>query len=217
MLQNRLRFDVINTLLTGAVVSGSLIVAIGSQNAFLLKCGLKKQYALSVATICFLGDILLISTGVLGIGTLLYKAPLWKDLLTLGGVVFLFWYGYQSAKSAWTGSSHLELENSDIAQSWLNVVLMAMAITFLNPHVYLDTVVILGGVTAQMKPDEKIWFVIGALVASGIWFYGLVYLANKLIPLFSKPRTWRILDSAISCIMFGIALKLAAPLLSQYI
>ncbi|HHY0492331.1 MULTISPECIES: LysE/ArgO family amino acid transporter [Vibrio] len=207
----------INTLLTGAVVSGSLIVAIGSQNAFLLKCGLKKQYALSVATICFLGDILLISTGVLGIGTLLYKAPLWKDLLTLGGVVFLFWYGYQSAKSAWKGSSHLELENSDIAQSWLNVVLMAMAITFLNPHVYLDTVVILGGVTAQMEPDEKLLFVIGALIASGIWFYGLVYLANKLIPLFSKPRTWRILDSAISCIMFGIALKLATPLLSQYI
>ncbi|CAM3073848.1 LysE/ArgO family amino acid transporter [Vibrio mytili] len=120
----------INTLLTGAVVSGSLIVAIGSQNAFLLKCGLKKQYELSVVTICFLGDILLISTGVLGIGTLLYKAPLWKDLLTLGGVVFLFWYGYRSAKSAWNGSSHLELENSDIAQSWLKVVLMAMAITF---------------------------------------------------------------------------------------
>jgi len=78
-------------------------------------------------------------------------------------------------------------------------------------------VVILGGVTAQMEPDEKLLFVIGALIASGGWFYGLVYLANKLIPLFSKPRTWRILDSAISCIMCGIALKLAAPLLSQYI
>lgn len=207
----------INTFLTGAVISGSLIIAIGSQNAFLLKCGLKNQYALSVATICFLGDILLISTGVLGIGTLLHKAPLWKDILTLGGVVFLFWYGYQSAKSAWKGSSHLDLEDSDIAQSWLKVVLMAMVITFLNPHVYLDTVVILGGVTAQMEPDEKLWFVIGALIASGLWFYGLVYLSNKLIPFFSKPRTWRMLDSVISCIMFGIALKLAAPLLSQYI
>lgn len=94
---------------------------------------------------------------------------------------------------------------------------MAMVITFLNPHVYLDTVVILGGVTAQMEPDEKLWFVIGALIASGLWFYGLVYLSNKLIPFFSKPRTWRMLDSVISCIMFGIALKLAAPLLSQYI
>ncbi|WP_333003210.1 LysE/ArgO family amino acid transporter [Vibrio coralliilyticus] len=207
----------ISTLLTGAVVSGSLIVAIGSQNAFLLKCGLKKQYALSVATICFLGDILLISTGVLGIGTLIYNAPLWKDTLTLGGVIFLFWYGYQSAKSALHGSSHLELESSDIAHSWLKVVLMAMAITFLNPHVYLDTVVILGGVTAQMAPDEKLLFVIGALIASGVWFYGLVYLANKLIPLFRRPRTWRILDSVISCMMFGIALKLATPLLSQYV
>ncbi|WP_198924276.1 LysE/ArgO family amino acid transporter [Vibrio coralliilyticus] len=207
----------ISTLLTGAVVSRSLIVAIGSQNAFLLKCGLKKQYALSVATICFLGDILLISTGVLGIGTLLYNAPLWKDTLTLGGVIFLFWYGHQSAKSALHGSSHLELESSDIAHSWLKVVLMAMAITFLNPHVYLDTVVILGGVTAQMAPDEKLLFVIGALIASGVWFYGLVYLANKLIPLFRRPRTWRILDSVISCMMFGIALKLATPLLSQYV
>ena len=96
-------------------------------------------------------------------------------------------------------------------------MLMAMAITFLNPHVYLDTVVILGGVTASMAPDEKIWFVIGALAASGLWFYGLVYLAKRLIPLFSKPKTWRMLDSVIACIMFGIALKLAAPLLTQYI
>ncbi|MBC7010178.1 amino acid transporter [Pseudoalteromonas sp. BZK2] len=206
-----------HSLLTGAVVSGGLIVAIGSQNAFLLKCGLKKQYALSVATICFLGDIFLISTGVLGLGALLNEAPFWKSVLTLGGVLFLLWYGYQSAKSAWRGSSHLELDNSNVAQSWLKVSLMAIAITFLNPHVYLDTVVILGGVTAQMESVEKLWFVAGALIASGVWFYGLVYLSNKLIPLFSKPRTWRILDSVVSCIMFGIAFKLAIPLLSHYI
>lgn len=207
----------INTLLTGAAVSGSLIIAIGSQNAFLLKCGLKKQYALSVATICFIGDILLISAGVLGIGTLLYSAPLWKDILTLGGVVFLMWYGYQSARSALKGDGYLELENSDITQSRVKIVLMALAITFLNPHVYLDTVVILGGVTAHMKPDEKIWFVIGALIGSGVWFYGLAYLAKKLISFFSKPTTWRILDSIIACIMFGIALNLVTPFLSQYI
>lgn len=207
----------LNTLLTGAAVSGSLIVAIGSQNAFLLKCGLKKQYALSVATICFLGDTLLISTSVLGVGTLLYSAPVWQDILTLSGVIFLFWYGYRSARSAWKGSSNLELENADIAQSWLRVVLIAMAITFLNPHVYLDTVIILGGVTAKMVVTEKLWFVIGALLVSGLWFYGLVYLAQKLIPLFRKSSTWRMLDSVVACIMFGIALKLATPLLSQYI
>ena len=83
--------------------------------------------------------------------------------------------------------------------------------------IWIPTVVILGGVTAQMEPDEKLWFVIGALVASAVWFYGLVYLAKKLIPLFSQSRTWRMLDSVIACIMFGIALKLATPLLSQYI
>lgn len=204
----------INTFLTGAAVSGSLIVAIGSQNAFLLKCGLKKQYAMSVATICFFGDILLISIGVLGLGALLHREFLWKNILTTGGVIFLFWYGYQSAKSAWNGSGQLELENSGTAHSWLRVVLMAMAITFLNPHVYLDTIVVLGGITAQMGQHEKLWFVFGALFASAVWFYGLAYLANKLIPLFSQSKTWQILDLIIACIMFGIAIKLAASLLN---
>lgn len=207
----------LNTILTGVVVSGSLIVAIGSQNAFLLKCGLKKQFAFSVATVCFIGDILLISTGVLGVGTILYSEPLWKDALTLFGVLFLLWYGYQSAKSALAGASHLELEDSAINHSWIQVVLMAMAMTFLNPHVYLDTVVILGGVTASMPTTEKLWFLLGALAASAAWFYGLVFLAKKLIPVFSKQKTWVILDSVIACIMFGIAISLAHPMIVLYL
>ncbi|WP_261818160.1 LysE/ArgO family amino acid transporter [Vibrio gallicus] len=204
----------IHSLLTGALISGSLIVAIGSQNAFLLKCSLTKQHPMSVATVCFIGDIILISTGVLGIGTLLYHSPLWRDILTISGVIFLFWYGSLSAKSAWQGTSQLSLTNKGTNKSWLQLMLMTAAITFLNPHVYIDTVVILGGVTSSMTQQQKVWFVVGALMSSGIWFYGVAYFSKVLIPLFERPRMWQILDTIIAVIMFGIAIKLALPLVT---
>ncbi|HBC3930661.1 TPA: amino acid transporter [Vibrio parahaemolyticus] len=202
----------LHVFLTGAAVSGSLIVAIESQNAFLLKCGLKKQYAWSVATVCFIGDIFLISAGVLGVGSLLYSQPLLKDILTILGILFLLWYGFQSVKSAWIGTHTIVMENIDATYNWLKIVLTAFALTFLNPHVYLDTVVILGGITAPMADNEKLWFLVGALVVSFLWFYGLVYLSRKLVPLFEKPNTWKLLDSIITFIMFSIAIKLTTTL-----
>lgn len=195
--------------LKGAFVSGSLIVAIGSQNAFLLKSGLKNNYAMLVATICFLGDILLIGTGVLGVGALLEQSPVMTQVLTACGIAFLCWYGFLSAQSAWRGQSHLEIDSSEMTRSRMKVVLMTLAMTFLNPHVYLDTIVVLGGITSSLNFEEKRWFLVGALSASAIWFYGLAYVAKKLIPLFAKPRTWQILDTLIAIIMFSIAIGLA--------
>ncbi|MGO2497309.1 MAG: LysE/ArgO family amino acid transporter [Vibrio litoralis] len=205
----------LSVALKGAFVSGSLIVAIGSQNAFLLKSGLKNNYVMLVATICFLGDILLISTGVLGVGVLLQQAPILTEILTLIGIAFLCWYGFLSAKSAWRGQSHLDIDNSEVSRNWLKVAMMTLAMTFLNPHVYLDTIVVLGGITSSLNFEEKRWFLVGALTASAIWFYGVAYIAKKLIPFFAKPKTWQILDSVIAVIMFSIAAGLVRGLVSS--
>ncbi|WP_105902823.1 LysE/ArgO family amino acid transporter [Vibrio gangliei] len=203
----------ISVAVKGAFVSGSLIVAIGSQNAFLLKSGLKNNYVMLVATLCFLGDVLLISTGVLGVGALLHESPLLTQLLTACGIAFLCWYGWLSAQSAWRGQSHLDIDNSEVSRNWVKVALMTLAMTFLNPHVYLDTIVVLGGITSSLNFEEKRWFLVGALTASAIWFYGVAYIAKKLIPLFANPRTWQILDSVIAVIMFSIAAGLVKTLL----
>lgn len=202
--------------LKGAFVSGSLIVAIGSQNAFLLKSGLKNNYVMLVATICFLGDILLISTGVLGVGVLLQQAPILTEMLTLIGIAFLCWYGFLSAKSAWRGQSHLDIDNSEVSRNWVKVAMMTLAMTFLNPHVYLDTIVVLGGITSSLNFEEKRWFLVGALSASAIWFYGVAYIAKKLIPFFAKPKTWQVLDTVIAVIMFSIAAGLVKSLVFSF-
>ncbi|MFH0257793.1 LysE/ArgO family amino acid transporter [Vibrio rumoiensis] len=205
----------LSVALKGAFVSGSLIVAIGSQNAFLLKSGLKNNYVMLVATICFMGDILLISTGVLGVGVLLQQAPILTEILTLIGIAFLCWYGWLSAKSAWRGQSHLDIDHSEVSRNWVKVAMMTLAMTFLNPHVYLDTIVVLGGITSSLNFEEKRWFLVGALSASAIWFYGVAYIAKKLIPLFANPKTWQVLDSVIAVIMFSIAAGLGKTLVSS--
>lgn len=205
----------LSVALKGAFVSGSLIVAIGSQNAFLLKSGLKNNYVMLVATICFLGDILLISTGVLGVGVILQQAPVLTEILTLIGIAFLCWYGFLSAKSAWRGQSHLDIDNKEVSRNWVKVAMMTLAMTFLNPHVYLDTIVVLGGITSSLNFEEKRWFLVGALTASAIWFYGVAYIAKQLIPLFAKPKTWRILDTVIAVIMFSIAFGLVRTLFAS--
>lgn len=199
----------------GAFLSGSLIVAIGSQNAFLLKSGLKNNHVMLVATICFIGDILMISTGILGVGALLEQAPMWRDALTLAGIAFLCWYGFLSAKSAWRGQSHLDIDNKEVSRNWVKVAMMTLAMTFLNPHVYLDTIVVLGGITSSLNFEEKRWFLVGALTASAIWFYGVAYIAKKLIPFFAKPKTWQVLDSVIAVIMFSIAAGLVRTLVAS--
>lgn len=200
----------ISTAIKGAFLSGSMIVAIGSQNAFLLKSGLKKNYVFTVATICFLGDLLLMSLGVFGIGALFQSNQFAQATITILGAAFLIWYGTTSAKSAFHGNSVIDLSSSNSDSGRFAIVISTLAITFLNPHVYLDTVVVVvGGVASTLSITEKIWFLSGALLASMIWFYGLGYAAaTKLVPYFQKKNTWRVLDSIIAAIMFYIAFEL---------
>ncbi|OED46730.1 amino acid transporter [Endozoicomonas sp. (ex Bugula neritina AB1)] len=198
----------ISTAIKGAFLSGSMIVAIGSQNAFLLKSGLKKNYVFTVATICFLGDLLLMSLGVFGNGALFQSNQFAQATIALLGAAFLIWYGTISAKSAFQGNSVIDLSSSNSDSGRFAIVISTLAITFLNPHVYLDTVVVVGGVASTLSITEKIWFLSGALLASMIWFYGLGYAATKLVPYFQKKNTWRVLDSIIAAIMFYIAFEL---------
>ncbi len=196
------------TAIKGAFLSGSMIVAIGSQNAFLLKSGLKKNYVFTVATICFLGDLLLMSLGVFGVGALFHSNQFAQAAIAILGAAFLIWYGTTSAKSAFQGNSVIDLSSSNNDSGRFAIVISTLAITFLNPHVYLDTVVVVGGVASTLSTTEKLWFLSGALLASMTWFYGLGYAATKLVPYFQKKSTWRILDSIIAAIMFYIAFGL---------
>lgn len=205
-------FEIVSTVFMGAVISGGLIIAIGSQNAFLLRTGLSNQYPFWAASVCFFGDILLIGAGVFGIGALFSEASIWRDLLTLGGGAFLIWYGASALKSAIRGNKSLSVSDAPQAGSLKKTLLMAFAMTFLNPHVYIDTVVLVGGVTAQLPPDKKVWFVLGALVASATWFYSLVFVARKLTPVLNNEKTWRIIDSLIAFIMFTVAAGLLSSL-----
>lgn len=192
----------------GFVVSGGLIVAIGSQNAFVLKQGLLKQHIGSIVTICFLCDVLLISAGVLGLGYVLERAPFLSQALAAFGAAFLFWYGFSAFKSAWRGNSHMELSSGVQSKNRNQLVAMALAMTLLNPHVYLDTVVIIGGIGGTLDPSEKPWFLFGALIASFIWFVSLGYGSRLLAPLFTKDKTWQYLDIGIGIMMWWIAIEL---------
>ena len=197
------------TFLKGAMVASGLIIAIGAQNAFVLKQGLARQHIFWVALICFLCDAVLMSAGVLGLGALIKGSPVATLSLTLIGAVFLFWYGFNAFRSALMGTAHLEAAKQRVQNVSLRTVVgTTLALTLLTPHVYLDTVVVLGGVAGTLTVAEKLPFLLGSVSVSGVWFFGLGYGARLLSPLFQKPRTWQALDLLIGVIMWWIALEL---------
>ena len=196
-------------LIQGFFVSGGLIVAIGAQNAFILKQGLLKRHTFWISLTCFLCDCILISVGVLGLGQLISQNQTASVALAFIGALFLLVYGAQAFKAAYQGSSALNLEsNVENGTSVFKSILAALAITLLNPHVYLDTVVIIGGIAGTLELTEKWLFLLGAILASVLWFFGLGYGARLLITLFKRPATWRILDCTIGIIMWLISFSL---------
>ncbi|AWY19666.1 LysE/ArgO family amino acid transporter [Moraxella bovis] len=197
----------------GFLVSFGLIVAIGAQNAHVLKQGLLKQHIFWVCLTCFLCDAVLMSAGVLGfVGTLIGQSKTALLILAVVGVLFLFWYGLRAFKSAWQSGANLmvsaESDKDGGGKSIKQSVGITLALTLLNPHVYLDTLVLVGSIASPLTADQKQLFLMGAVGASGVWFFGLGYGARLLTPLFSKPKTWQILDAIIGVIMWMIALGL---------
>ena len=194
------------TVLAGFLTGLSLIVAIGAQNAFVLRQGLLRKHVLPIVLICAISDAALIVIGVLGLGTLISLLPWLLEVIRWVGVAFLVWYGStslrrfmknESLKAAEAGSGNLK-----------QTVLTVLALTYLNPHVYLDTVIFIGGIANQFQ-DDKWFFVMGAVAASFVWFFSLGFGAKKASVLVSKPTFWKILDIFIAAVMFSLAITLA--------
>jgi L-lysine exporter family protein LysE/ArgO len=193
-------------ILRGAFISASLIIAIGAQNLFVLKQGLLKNHIFYVSAICFICDFALMSIGIFGVGTFIRSNSLITNILAISGAIFLIWYGFCAFKSAIKGTSSMQIESQSLNNNnLLKVVLATLAVTLLNPHVYLDTVVIVGGIAGTLTNEQKFAFLVGAVSVSFIWFFSLGYGAKLLIPLFRKKRMWVILDWIIGAVMFYIA------------
>ncbi len=193
-------------LLSGLGFGLSLIIAIGAQNAFVLRQGLRKEHVLVVVLVCALSDALLIGLGVGGLGTLLQFVPWLIVVVRIGGAAFLIVYGILAVRRA-VRPKALVAEGGGTAMSLRTALGTVLALTWLNPHVYLDTVVLLGSV-AGTHGGDRWWFGLGAAVGSIVWFTALGYGARLLRPLFAKPIAWRILDGSIAVVMFAIAISL---------
>lgn len=191
--------------LNGMLLSGGLIIAIGSQNAFLLAQGLRRESPVLIATLCAVCDALLILAGVMGLGTLIQSSNTLLELARWAGVVYLTGFGLISLRRSFK-TEQLKAEGQ-VQKSVRAIVLSTLAVTLLNPHVYLDTVILLGSIGAQYG-EQRGYFVLGAVTASLIWFYGLGFGAVKLAPLLSRPLAWKIIDLVICLIMFSMALSL---------
>lgn len=193
-------------LLSGLGFGLSLIIAIGAQNAFVLRQGLRREHVLAVVAICALSDALLIALGVAGLGTLLQLVPWLLVVVRVGGAVFLIVYGIFAARRALRPAALIAEDAGASTPLWTAIV-TCLALTWLNPHVYLDTVVLLGSV-AGTHGDDRWWFGLGAAVGSILWFSALGFGARFLRPLFAKPMAWRVLDGIIAVVMITIAISL---------
>lgn len=196
----------------GLLAGAGLIIAIGAQNAFVLRQGLQRRHVGTVVLACAGADIALILAGVGGMGALVMQWPLLLQVLRFGGAAFLLWYGLQAGLRAWRGGGALAADDAH-GGSRRQVLLACLAFTLLNPHVYLDTVVLLGSLSTRY-PGELRWaFAAGACVASVAWFCTLGYGARLLQPMFRNPTAWRVLDAGVAMFMLCLAtLLLLRPL-----
>jgi L-lysine exporter family protein LysE/ArgO len=200
---------VLDPLATGLLTGLSLIVAIGAQNAFVLRQGLAREHIGLVVAICTLSDVVLIAAGVAGIGTIVERAGWALDVVRWLGVAFLTWYGVSSLLRARRAES-LRAAGDRVASSRRAVGGKAVALTWLNPHVYLDTVLLLGSIANHQGSAGRWWFAVGACLGSALWFTGLGYGARAAGPLLAKPRAWQVLDVLIGVTMLAIAYSLAS-------
>ncbi|MFY0479995.1 LysE/ArgO family amino acid transporter [Achromobacter marplatensis] len=191
----------------GFLLSFGLIVAIGAQNAFVLRQGLRQEYVFAICLTCAVSDAVLIAAGVAGFGLAVNTLPWLDPAMRYGGALFLLVYGLRSLRSA------LRAEHDSLAPSTQQTAGLAatlatcLAFTWLNPHVYLDTVVLLGSISSQYE-GAKTAFALGAMTASFVFFFTLGYGARLLRPLFANPRAWRVLDALVGIAMLAIGLKL---------
>lgn len=193
--------------LTGLVLGGSLIIAIGAQNAFVLRQGLLRVHVAVVVIVCILIDVVLTTVGVGGLSASLARRPLALEGLAVAGACFLGWYGFNAARRACSSQS-LSAASAGAAQSARGVLLQTLAVSLLNPHVYLDTVLLIGSVGVQQPVPLRPAFLAGVWTASFGWFTSLGFGSRLLAPVFARPIAWRLLDALVGVVMWGIALSL---------
>ena len=191
--------------LQGMLVGASLIVPIGAQNAFVLERGIRRNHALLVAGLCFLADAFLIALGVGGAGKVIAQSLTLQLLLTLGGAVFLLRYGWSSLVRAWQATAQTLAQQGGMTRT--RAISMTLAVTLLNPHVYLDTVILLGSVSTKFGSLAPL-FGLGAMTSSFVFFFSLGYGARLLAPLFNKAIAWKILEVLIGIVMLSLAFML---------
>lgn len=196
----------LNALVAGLALGGGLIVAIGAQNAYVIRQGVLNSHVFWVCLFCAVSDAVLIWGGTYGLGLVLQKLPLLIPIMTYGGAAFLIWYGIKAARRAM--NPHAMKDANDTAPSLLAALAACAAFTWGNPHVYLDTVVLVGSIANARPAGEQAWFALGASLASFIWFFGIGYGAKALRAPLSRPQVWRIIDAGIAAIMFWLATKL---------
>jgi L-lysine exporter family protein LysE/ArgO len=200
----------LNASVTGLLTGLSLIVAIGAQNAFVLRQGLRRAHVGAIVTVCILSDIALTLAGVSGVGAVVQHADWALVAVRWLGVAFLTWYGLSSAWRARRPSALTAAPDGTGGPLGLASTLRRItALTWLNPHVYIDTVVLLGSIANSRGPVDRWWFAVGALIASAVWFLGLGFGARFAAPLLTTPRAWQVLDLLIAATMLAIAAKLA--------
>lgn len=197
--------------ISGFGMGGGLIVAIGAQNAFVLTQSVRRNHHLAVAALCTLCDAILVSLGVTGVGAMVASNPTLGAAAAWGGAAFLIWYGFTALKSAVQGGSMDTNEES--GKGLKHTLMLTLAVTLLNPHVYLDTIVLMGSVSGQFPVPDRYAFGAGAVFASMCWFLTLSIGGQMLAPLFKRPITWRILDSVVCLTMWSIAASLIRPML----
>ncbi len=190
----------------GFALGGSLIIAIGAQNAFLLRMGLLRDHVFILCLVCALSDALLIILGVAGAGIFVEQFPGLLQAVKIAGALFLFGYAILSLRRAF--SPHVLKPDESSRMSLGSALAQCLAFTFLNPHVYLDTVMLIGAYSAGYPDAERILFTAGAVTASFVWFFGLGYGARLLTGLFARPLSWRILDGTIAAVMTLLGLAL---------
>ncbi len=188
----------------GFALGFSLILAIGAQNAFVLRQGIRREHVFAICLTCAVSDALLIAAGVAGFGALAEAVPGLETAMRYGGAAFLIWYGARNFLAAWRGGEVMEASRG--TGSLRKALLTCLALTWLNPHVYLDTVVLLGSVSAQY--EDRLSFAIGAVSSSFFFFFSLGYGARVLDPIFRNPQSWRVLDVIVGLTMWAIAAKL---------
>ena len=197
----------------GFLLTAGLIIAIGAQNAFVLSNAVRRNHPLMIATLCVMGDLLLIGLGLAGAGTLVAANPGLMRYISFGGALFLTVYGTRALLSALRGGTGLQTTNEAPVAARRAVILSTLAVTFLNPHAYLDTVVLIGGIGGRFPLEQRLLFGAGAISASTLWFFTLGFGGPFLAPLFRRQRAWRLLDGMICLVMWGIAVTLVVPYL----